>query len=77
MKSTLTCLLGLALCFVACIVAWPKLEVQPKTFSKEFKPMTVQTAHRERVSEEKKEPVMVEFGLKASFDPQPEEDKNN
>ena len=75
MKTTrsLTLVL-LGLCVLICAgIFWPKLDTQPKSLSKEFKPMTaVQTANRVRISKEKKEPVKVEFGLKASFDPKPE-----
>ncbi len=72
MKSTLTVLLGLALVFVACFVAWPKLGDQPKRSQEKFTPMVAKTTHRERTIQEKQTPVKVEFGLRASFDPQPE-----
>jgi hypothetical protein len=53
-------MLGLILVFAACFVAWPKLEVQPKSISRKFVPMRTQTVHHERVSEEKKEGISPE-----------------
>lgn len=72
MKSTLTCLLGLIV-LLAGIYAWPSMDEKPKTSQEQFVPMsTIHSVGRERVSKEKTEPVKVEFGLRASFDPKPD-----
>lgn len=77
MKSTLTSLLGLILLIVAAILAFPKLQDQPKISSqKTLTNLVVKTASKPKVSKEKQETqepetVTVQFGLKPNFGPKP------
>lgn len=77
MKCTLTALLGLVLLIGAAILAFPKLQDQPKKVSKKtVSSLVVKTPYKTQISKEKKETkesetVTVQFGLKANFGPKP------
>lgn len=76
MKSTLTALLGLVLLIGAAILAFPKLQDQPKISKKTVSSLVVKTSHKTQISQEKKETkepetVTVQFGLNANFGPKP------
>lgn len=70
MKSTLTILLGLVLLIGAAILAFPKLQDQPKTL---FIPVmkVKDISHKSQVKTQQKtvpeECVTVQFGLNANF----------
>ncbi len=69
-KSTLTVMSGLVVLFGVAILAYPKLDSESKTISKEstnrFEVKTKKTNRETPV--EKKEEFVVSFGVNASFD---------
>jgi uncharacterized protein YxeA len=76
MKSTLTALLGLILLIGAAVMAFPKLQDQPK-ISKKSVTSEVKNPHKSQNSkenhEEPKEVIKVQFGLNANFGQPPEQ----
>lgn len=70
-KSTLTVMLGLVVLFGVAIIAFPKLNSESKTISKEqtrFEVKTKKTNRENPAEKEDGEFITVSFGVNASFD---------